>query len=551
MKAAQVGCSEMAINRVLWYADYHPSGHAIYTLPSITDVREFSGTRLKPAILETPYFQRRIQPDCIDNAQLKQFGTAFVHFRGTFTERATTQVPSDFNVHDELDWSRPDVVGLYRSRLEASLLKWTWKISVPTLPGYGIDKSFAESNQGHWFHKCSRCNHWFALCCAWPDAVNISGDPEDDAFVCSKCKRPLGDRGIGEWVAAKPDVANHAGYHVTQLMSLRTAPSSFRNQGGYKWKKQFYWFKLGQPYGAKGVTVNRDVILGCENEAVAWKAGGDHYLAGIDQGDDCWIIIGDPHMIPDHLVIRGLIYIEDDDERFSNVADQLKLYNIDIGVIDAGPNKKSALALCRAFPSRVFASFYSDRQREIIIWPEDKPTMTLNRTDTLDLMMDGIRSRLFQIPAFNENCDVLIKHVENISKQRIVDDEKGKITHRYVSSGPDHYAHSLNLLLVAYTRWLMNREEGKNSEIRSSVLKHGNPVLRRLAGVGPAPRKDASEEESDGAKSGVRWARLTTAEGDAGNRKSPEGAGEGAPPGGYETGGKVAPGHSARPSGSI
>ena len=409
---------------------------------------------------------------------------------------------------------------------------------MPTLPEYGIDKAFKASDQKHWFVKCKRCNFWFALCCAWPESVRLGKDPSEDAFVCARCKRPLENRGEGEWVALKPKIEGHSGYHVSQLMSLRTSPTSFRNLGGYAWKKQFYWFKLGRPFGAKGASVNRDIVLGCENKGLRWTATGDHLLAGIDQGDESWVVIGDPHAIPDKLVIRGIFKIEDDDERLSKMMDAVRVYNFDFGVIDAEPEKKSALAFCQRFKGRMFACFYSDRQREIAVWPEDKRTVTVNRTDTLDLMMDGWRSRFFQIPPLNDICDVMIKHLENLTKQRITVEETGKQTDRYVRSGPDHLAHAMNYLLIAYARWRMDRQRSDRSQIHSSVLKRDDPVLRRLVGAGPEPREDTSEEESDGEKkTGIRWSSLTTPKVDAGDRQPSARAGKRVPPGGYETGG--------------
>ena len=543
-KSAQVGGTEMAMGRVLWYADRYPGGHAIYTLPSIKDVREFSATRLKPAILESPYFKERIKRDHIDNAELKQFGKAFLHFRGTFTEHSTQQIPSDFNIHDDLDWSRPDVVGLYRSRLEASDLHWLWRISIPTLPSIGIDRAFKESNQCHWHVKCERCNHDFKACCSWPDGILFGDKSEDDAFICPKCKRLLTyqNRMEGKWVADERAIKHHYGFHITQLMSTLVSPSSFRDLGGYQWKRQFYNFKLGKEYGAKkGVPVGRDIVLSCENESLSWKETGDHFLIGVDHDEDDWIVVGDPSKIPGKLVINALLRIENDDEKFSETAKIINLYNIDLGVIDAGPAKKPVIALCNSFPSRMFGCFYSENQREITNWKKDQPIVTVNRSDTLEVVMNAFRFREIQLPPLNDECETLIEHAENVAKQTVVKEETGQVSNTYIRTGPDHFIHAFNYLLIAWAKWLEDHKEEAQNRVKASSLRKQKEVLHRLEGT-PSAEEGQSEEDSDGEGKGkVKWVHLTSPEGDSGTGQSVKSPGGSTFKGGYETGGRDTP----------
>jgi len=48
--------------------------------------------------------------------ELKQIGQSFVYFRGAWSERQAISVDSDFNIHDEVDFSKPDIIEIYQER---------------------------------------------------------------------------------------------------------------------------------------------------------------------------------------------------------------------------------------------------------------------------------------------------------------------------------------------------------------------------------------------------------------------------------------------------
>ncbi len=112
-KASQVGATEFAINRALSFADNHQV-KVIYTFPTAEDVKTFSNSRLNPAIRGSPYLSRRVGG--IDNVSLKSIGDSFIYFRGSWTERQAISIPSDFNIHDEIDFSKPDIKEIDKER---------------------------------------------------------------------------------------------------------------------------------------------------------------------------------------------------------------------------------------------------------------------------------------------------------------------------------------------------------------------------------------------------------------------------------------------------
>jgi len=81
--------------------------------------------------------------------------------------------------------------------------KEVWKLSNPTLPDYGIDKAFQETDQRHWLLKCESCGESTCLEDTFPDCLlEIEGRV---ILACIKCKAEL-NPAIGEWVAKRPSV---------------------------------------------------------------------------------------------------------------------------------------------------------------------------------------------------------------------------------------------------------------------------------------------------------------------------------------------------------
>ena len=60
-------------------------------------------------------------------------------------------------VFDELDETAPAAKNLARERLAHSDYKRIIELSNPSLPDYGVDESYQESDQRHWTVKCEAC----------------------------------------------------------------------------------------------------------------------------------------------------------------------------------------------------------------------------------------------------------------------------------------------------------------------------------------------------------------------------------------------------------
>jgi phage terminase large subunit GpA-like protein len=72
------------------------------------------------------------------------------------------------------------------------------KLSNPTLPDYGIDAAFQETDQKYWLLKCGECGDYTCLEDTFPDCLKTVNGRVIRA--CQKCHAEL-NPSIGQWVA--------------------------------------------------------------------------------------------------------------------------------------------------------------------------------------------------------------------------------------------------------------------------------------------------------------------------------------------------------------
>ena len=157
-KASQVGGTTWAILRTLLAC---LSGlNVMYFFPTRTDVLEFSKSRVTPLVSDNPFLQKELKDT--DTAGLKKIGDAHIYLRGMQSSIGMKSVPADMVVFDELDEASPDAKALAKERLSHSDYRRLIELSNPSIPGYGIDEAYLESDQRHWTLKCEACGNWMA-----------------------------------------------------------------------------------------------------------------------------------------------------------------------------------------------------------------------------------------------------------------------------------------------------------------------------------------------------------------------------------------------------
>ena len=464
-KCVQVGVSEVLIRKLLAFLSMYQATQAIYTFPTAEEVGKFVKTRVDPAIQDCSKIKEL--GFNIDNVKVKQIGQSFAHFKGTFGERETIAVPSDYNFHDEIDFSKPDIQNLYRSRLEHSSFAWEINCSTPSIPGYGIDKMFEDSDQRYWHIKCPHCNMWQVL--TWmPDKEehNIRKIGNEWVYVCIKCGKILEyspDIKM-EWVAKYPDKKDIHGYQLGPCVAwgYKKAGRIIKSFYNYKEIDQAYNRVLGLAYTDPGKKLTRDVITKCWNNDLSMQNTGRNCFMAADQGPPSWAIVAEYDQ--EHNKIKILRIEKIDRNMFDQIgpsgekipgrfSELMEQFDVQSAVIDAQPNTESAYQFAKNYAGRVHICFYSDRQLNKLVWKPEEFVVIANRTRSLDFAMQFWLDRRVEIfPEDGPNYKVyeaLIKHLTGMVKV-IDEDEHGQQKAMWKGhKDKTHFAHVWNYLCMA------------------------------------------------------------------------------------------------------
>ena len=384
--------------------------------------------------------------------------------------------------HDEIDFSKPNIQNLYRSRLEHSAFKWEINCSTPTIPQYAIDEMFEESDQRYWHVRCNACNFWQVM--TWlpekgkvdQNSIRIKGNLSahidkfnqklEYIFVCKKCNKPIYynlDTVKMEWITKHPDRTISRGYFLNALVGwgYKTAGSIIASFYGYKEIDKAYNRILGLAYSDPGRKLSRDNILKCVNKDMELQFVGRNCFLAADQGSPSWVIIGEYDKIKDK--IKVLYFEKVENNLFDHVgkggtvekgriSELMEKFDVLSAVIDAQPNTESAYAFAKQHPGKVWLCFYSDKQMAKYNWKPDDFVVVANRTRTLDYSVKYWLDKKVEIfPQDNYNYEiyeVLIKHLTSMTKV-IDENEDGTRTARWTGPQDTHFAHVWNYLCMA------------------------------------------------------------------------------------------------------
>lgn len=267
MKAAQVGNTTKAILRTLFYARYKNLVGILYLFPSRTDVLDFSRGRINTLISENPESIGKWIRDT-DSAGLKRIWNTSLYLRGMQSRVGLKSIPVDMIVFDELDEAAPNAVDMAMERMGHSEFRIVSMLSNPTLPDYGIDKAFQETDQRYWLLRCAKCGEYTCLEDTFPECLMEASGRVIRA--CRRCHAEL-NPSIGEWVAKRPSIIDKRGYHYSQLFSHYVEPAGilhqFRTTNNLT---DFYNLKIGVAYvEATNRLSVQEVISLCGNDEIA------------------------------------------------------------------------------------------------------------------------------------------------------------------------------------------------------------------------------------------------------------------------------------------
>lgn len=488
-KGSQIRFTTTTIAKALFYLD-NQKRTGIYTFPTATEVRHFSAIRFKNMVRSSEYIQKRMKG--IDNTEVKQIGESTLYFRGSQVEKQAISIPSDMNIHDELDFSNPEVKDIYSSRLASSKDQITWEFSTPTLPKYGISRVFEESDQRYWMCKCTRCNTWQTM--RFPQNMKKKRKRNSWYWGCWKCDKTI-NRRMGKWIAKYPrrtrDGFGVRGYHIGQpscpFISAQYVAKEYKKSINIATgTKRFHNFNLGLEYESGESKLSRKIIFNNIDSPPSNHRWGRTYI-GIDQGDMFHVIVT--------TIIDGRrwIYHLEKTNRPERIKEIISSFNPTMCVLDALPNTHTARDILNSFKGKVHIAFYNNQEG---LWnprnPDKSPyEILINRTDAMDnTTADWVAGR---VKISNQIERYLIEefsdHMENV-KRDIDTDKHGQNIPVWKAVGPDHYRHADLYNYIAFNIVPGGGIVKKDFAYSIPAVVEDDPTIDNFVGAGLFNEKD-------------------------------------------------------------
>lgn len=490
VKATQIGWSTGAIRQAMFWADVY-SWSVLYTFPTDKELTDFSRKRIKPVIRASEHLRSRMTGDSVDNVGQKQIGQGWISFRGL--SRPVDSIDVDALIIDEYDTSDPAVVTDTEYRLSgaesADIIR---RIGVPSIPGWGIDQKYEESDQRAWTVRCEACNHRNRL--KGYEAFCQNVDQDLVMLVCALCRRPIDVR-HGEWVAKYPDRAIR-GYHAPKLLvpgrkvlarlirnSRRTRPDEV---------EAFHRRDMGEAYAPAEGRLSLEAVRACvRRELRPQQTLVSHALKtmGVDMASARALNVTIEEEVDQANGVGRKVFIgtiEDDAggrTAFQKLCWLMDAFGVNMCGIDNEPDGRFSKAFAARFPGRVYrCDFFSPQpgaRKEPDVWNVDdmEQFVSLWRTKTYDAVFERYRMQKVLLPPLDLIDADFPVHLGNLYRRKVeMPGDTGRTRVDYVRTGPEDYAQCEAYNLAAIE--LFSRLAGRHA----------------LAGTGPAPLVDQIDD---------------------------------------------------------
>ena len=479
LKPPQIGATVMNCLKSFYVAKkLHKD--IIYTLPTQSDVIDIVGGSFNRIIAQNPLLQEWCSDH--DTVEQKAVGANLIRYRGTFSPKQATMVPSSLNIHDEVDSSDASTLTLYETRLEGQEgeeNKWRWYFSHPSLSGHGIDVYWNQSDKKEWFITCKNGHEQYLT---WPENVN----QEIGEYVCKVCKEVFSDeqRINGKWIATQGEHISNSekitsneqelsgsistrkefsGYHISQLMLYNKSAKDIIKayQDPQKDKQYFYNYVLGLPYiGSEDRIEPSAVLRNCVDTVNAQQG---ITVIGADTGHGIHYVL---------MNSEGVFFYDHETtitartDPYDVIRLHLRRFPRSVAVFDQGGDLIGVRKLQAEYPGRVFLCFYrKDRKSlELIRWGKDDEYMKVevDRNRMITLMVEQLRDvGRIRLNGTKDEWAEFASHFGNMYREKIAAKETPDSDNRtlygpeYVwkRNGADHYAHALLYAIVGMQKY--------------------------------------------------------------------------------------------------
>jgi len=461
IKGAQMGISECLVLKTLHgmiHGKYKQG--AMYLFPTRDDVGDFSQTRFDPLIESNSFIGKYVQGT--DRKNVKKIHTGHLYLRGARStknisgKKSSSQLksaPVDRMVFDEMDEMEKSMVILGEERVSHSAIKDEYGpgeleyLGTPTIPDYGIDKKFKESDQRLWMLQCRGCGKETCMEMEFPNCLKRQLDGGVKR-VCVHCGHEIYPSD-GRWVASYPDKSKElVGWYISQLNSIYMPPRKILElyedppNGDLS---EVMNSKLGKAYiPAENRLDPSEVYQCCCDEPMMYNHEGPTCM-GVDVGRVLHVVIAERktrHTLKIVKVARV--------DSFNDVKDLIRKFNTRSVVIDLRPEIRKVREFQKDVNALIYACEYNEQKTGMMQWDIKDLLVKCNRTEICDATHELVTSfGTLILPRMNTELEEFVVEVCNMAKVLEERPDTGQQIFRYRNLGPDHYRHALNYCLLA------------------------------------------------------------------------------------------------------
>lgn len=457
-------CSQVGATVLEAIDDFHLAGkkgmNVIHTLHTGEVIKGLVTPKINPLIEYNAPIKQMLK---VDSESLKQFGDNYVYYRGANAESQAISISADVLKIDELDRSDPIVAEMFQSRLDASEYKWLRRFSNPSAVGFGVDALYKDSDQRHWFVKCSHCGHDWYIDFEASEEDNHYVDKEKEIYACGKCHKEIydEDRIRGRWVTKYPSRAHRHGYWFSQTMAPWVSAHDLVVKHKDTSVDYFNNFVLGKAYTPSDLIVDRDTILkACSPSSIAKT----NCAMGVDNGVSKTWVLGNTNGIFAHGIT----------ESWDEIEKLILMYN-PYTVIDPNPYPTTPKKLVDKYDKVFICYFKETKDSKIIEWGKKDRygVVYADRTKSLDVVANEIVS---QDILFRETPSKLEDYIEQWGNiyRTTVEEEDGRSVSKWLKKEG-----KLNDYALATTYWRIALSKIVGTFGESHLVEPANPGKKK------------------------------------------------------------------------
>jgi len=459
VKGAQMGFTVGVLLQAIEELLHENLRGSLYLLPTDDEVQALAKSRVDPMLQQAAYAHLG---STVDTASLKSIGKGFWFFRGA-GQRGGQKLksmsklksfPADRLKLDEYDEMDPRRVDAARHRLDGSTDPREVGLSTPTLPGYGVDFDYEQSNQQAWLWRCDACGELVCLEDTWPDCI-AEPTGSDPFFLCSKCRGKLVRR-TGEWVARKPDVLNHDGWRVSQLGStVKSAARIMEDLALAEHNGRMREFTnqvLALPFAEVDDLMTDAMLNAClDRDRPRARSAIGPCAMGVDPGKQkLHYVVGD-RLTEDDGRVLDWGYAP----TFDEIGQIAKRFKVRVGVMDIGAETHSVRSFLKSHPGW-WGCQYVEKRTSDHDWNIRENVVKVDRTSVLDASHRAIVNGRESFPAPDDRYhETIAPQMKNLARTKIEDLDSGTVQHRWVVTGgqkDDHIKHAHAYYRLAMTK---------------------------------------------------------------------------------------------------